>query len=131
MAIIFKPYNFLVLVATLFVIASFLVTRETIEVNLADTYYIIGFTQFLRLVAIVLFIFSIFYKLLNRYLDLLVLSYLHIGIMLLTIAIFILITDPFGRILNWITLVFGLSQLIFLINLCLGIFKKHFNNIKH
>ncbi|MCZ4222418.1 hypothetical protein [Pedobacter rhodius] len=124
MAVIFKPYNFLILVATLFFIASFFVTRKTIEVNLSDSYYIIGFIQFLRMVAVVLFIFSAFYKLLKRYLNLLILSYLHIVIMLIAIGIFIFITDPFGKALNWITLIFILSQILFLTNICFGILKK-------
>lgn len=130
MATIFKPYVFLVLVATFFLIVSFFVSKETLEVNLIDAYYIISFTQFLKILSVVFFVFSAFYKLLNRYLTLLTLSYLHIVTMVVTIGIFIFITDPFGKILNWTTLIFCLSQLLFLTNICYGILKKPLNNRK-
>jgi len=128
MPFIFKPYVFLILVATLFLIASFFVASKTIEVNLADAYYVIGFIQFLRLVAVILFVFSALYKLLNRFLNLPILNYLHIGIMLITIGIFIFADAPFGRTFNWIFLIFGLSQLFFLINIFIGASKKQLNN---
>ena len=78
MKIIFKPYNFLVLIATLLLATSLLVPAYSLDFNIHDTYFMVGNIPLIRWFAIFLFVFALFYKLLKSFLVSNALSWVHI-----------------------------------------------------
>lgn len=144
MKTIFKPYYFLGIVAIIFLIFSFFVIRQTLDLNIYDVYIIINFVKFLRIIAILLFIFSILYKLFNKYLGSIALSWIQIGIMLSGIVSLIFITDylrsihfdngvqisrinqlfEFNKFIDWSIIAILMSLILLVINLSLGIRKQ-------
>lgn len=121
---IFKPYIFLFTVAILFLISAFCVKSKFVDLNFKDSYYLLPLNFVLGITASLLFLFSLLYWLLRAFLTKITLSYLHIAIMLLSILIFILIEDYFGRTLRQLIYIFPLCQLFFMINLYLGFSQR-------
>jgi hypothetical protein len=83
MKIIFKTYNFLVLVATLLLAASLLVPAFNLSFNIYDTYFMIDNIPLIRWLAMFLFVFALFYKLLKTFLASNTLSWFHIFLSIL------------------------------------------------
>jgi len=78
MKIIFKTYNFLVLLATLLLATSLLVPATNLAFNIHAAYYMIDNIPLIRWFAIFLFIFALYYKLLRPFLASNKLSWFHI-----------------------------------------------------
>jgi len=78
MKLLFKIYNFLVLLAVLLLIISFFIPLVNLDINLHDTYYVITNINCIRYLAIFLFIVALLYKLLSHYLAWNTLSWIHI-----------------------------------------------------
>jgi Ca2+/Na+ antiporter len=78
MKIIFKTYNFLVLLATLILVVSFFIPVSNLDINFHDTYYLMSNIQFIRFWAILLFALALFYRLMPPYFAWDILSWLHI-----------------------------------------------------
>jgi len=78
MKIIFKTYNFLVLLATLILIVSFFIPVSNLDINFRYSYYVMTNIQFIRFWSILLFILALFYRLLSPYLAWDILNWLHI-----------------------------------------------------
>jgi hypothetical protein len=83
MKIIFKTYNFLVLVATLLLAASLLVPAFNLSFNIYDTYFMIDNIPLIRWFAMFLFVFALFYILLKTFLASNTLSWFHIFLSIL------------------------------------------------
>lgn len=145
MRIIFKPYNFIVLIATLLLAASLLVPASSLDFNIHDTYFMVGNIPLIRWFAIFLFIFALFYKLLKSFLASNSLSWVHILLSILFFFLACYSTYSFSRSLTLVELTsadstdysqgfknstaalllgFLLVQLLPIVNLVIGLIKR-------
>ncbi|MFC0518196.1 hypothetical protein ACFFGT_28535 [Mucilaginibacter angelicae] len=142
-----KPYNLLAIFALLSAVISFLFTNGSMDINLHDTYFVISYAIVYRLIAVVLIMVWAIYALATDVLPSLWLSWAHV---LITITVVILLLykqihfmgldgaprryyafsefqkkqqDTFLASIT-ITAAFLLGQLLFIINLVMGIVKK-------
>lgn len=145
MKIIFKPYNFLVLLATLILIVSFFIPVSNLDINFHDTYYLMTNIQFIRFWSILLFILALFYRLLSPYLAWDILNWLHILLSILLLLAYLYTQYSFTKSLAVVELTnegslayfkrfntqlaacglgFIFVQLLPIINLILGLRKR-------
>lgn len=141
-----KPYYFLLSTAILFILASVLISPFELNFDILDTYIIIPVTQFLRYQAAGLLVFAAFYRYLNRYLLLKLLTWLHILSFIFLPLIFAWMSYSFNKSLavveisnqasasyfernqqinNYIFLVLIAMQILPLFNLLYGIIKRN------
>ena len=147
-----KPYHLLLLTGLVFLLASFFITSQnnSVDIHLHDTYFVIGHTHILWLLAILAFFVWIIYLLTNKTLYSKALTWTHVIITILTLLLFvltILLGDNFIKptprkyydYSNWNSLdnytaftkaisitifVLLLGQLTFVINFFVGLFKR-------
>jgi hypothetical protein len=145
MKIIFKTYNFLVLLATLLLAVSFFIPVSSLDINFHDTYYMMTNIQFIRFWVILLFILALFYRLLARYMAWDILSWLHILLSILLLLAYLYVQYSYIKSLAVIELTkegsiaylkrfntqlaalamgFLLVQLLPIINLIVGSIKR-------
>ena len=97
MKIIFKTYNFLVLLATFLLVVSFFIPVSNLDINFHDTYYVMTNIQFIRLWVILIFILALFYRLLVRYMAWDILSWLHILLSILLLLAYLYIQYSYTK----------------------------------
>jgi len=145
MKIIFKTYNFLVLLATFLFIISFFIPVSNLDINFHDTYYMMTNIQFIRFWVILIFILALFYRLLARYMAWDILSWLHILLSILLLLAYLYIQYRYTKSLAVVELTnegsieyfrqanaqiaaimlgFILVQLLPVINLLVGLIKR-------
>jgi hypothetical protein len=145
MKIIFKTYNFLVLVATLLLAASLLVPAFNLSFNIYDTYFMIDNIPLIRCFAMFLFVFALFYKLFKTFLASNTLSWFHIFLSILFFSGAYYSAYNFDKSLSLVELTnadstyysqrfnistaamvlgFLLAQLLPIINLVIGLIKR-------
>jgi hypothetical protein len=136
-----RPYNLLLLSAIILLIISFIVKRNTLDIHLHDTYFVITVTYIIRFLATVSAIFWGIYMFTFKLLFSNRLTWTHIIITILTIAglgitslmgdkLATLALKSFGqysqytRISVFVLGLLLLGQLTYLLNLLLGILKR-------
>lgn len=102
MKIIFKTYNFLVLVATILLAASLLLPAVNLAFNIHDSYYMIDSIPLIRWFAIFLFVFALFYKFLKSFIASNTLSWAHILLSILFFFLACYSTYNFNRSLTMV-----------------------------
>ncbi len=130
-----KPYNLLLYFAILLFITSFMVSGLLGDLNFPDTYRIVPLDGFLIVMALVLILFWILYKLTARFLNSLTLTWAHVMLTILGSLICILLFisnitehnvqnpdsyDTVGVSIGGPILIPVLIQLIYFINLFAG-----------
>ncbi len=149
-----RPYNLLLLTAVLILIASFFAFDQTFDIHLHDTYFIITTTHSFWVIIILLLIFWTLYLLTKRFLFSKVLTWLNVVILVATSVFLVVISfysnsyynglagmprryydynswDTFilynnmtkGVLVTILLLILG--QIIFIVNIVIGLFKKY------
>lgn len=143
MNIISRPYNLLGLAGVLVILLSFFLADHTIDLHIYDTYYLIASSFLFTGIAILLMFFWIIYRAADQVLYSKILTWVHVIVTLLAL-LFILIAasqmyafnEPkynswttinkfrsVNKLIMLASLVFGISQLLFAINIVGGMIK--------
>ncbi|MEJ7691434.1 hypothetical protein [Daejeonella sp.] len=136
-----KPYNLLLYCGLLLLIISFFVTKPYGELNLSDTYFITPLAPFIQFAAGILITIWIIYLFTARFLNSIKLTWIHVLLTLAGAVTFIIsittgMTTSVGiegstiestgftvSILSPVILAVP-GQLLYFINLALGLFRK-------
>ena len=144
-----SPYNLFLLTAFVLIVVSFIIDpNKTVDIHLHDTYLVIAQTHFLWLFAFILWILWILYHITHKIFYSKRLTWMHIIITLLPMLFLLLLLDTSNngrprnyldlsswttyysyqqQTMRWLTysvLVLISAQIIFIINLVLGIAKR-------
>ena len=137
---IYKPYHLLLLAGILFSIAALTSTKETVDIHVHDTYFVVT-RSFLYWAFVILtyFLWGI-YVLTGKFLFANVLTWLHVLLTLGTLILFISVPlfnyqksyidlNPWtsfnkfnliSKILAWVTIILLLAQAMFIVNIITG-----------
>jgi heme/copper-type cytochrome/quinol oxidase subunit 1 len=86
---IYKPYHLLLIAALSLLISAFLSRKATIDLQFHDTYFVIDHVQFYLLLSVPVFILWGIYMFTRNILLSRPLTWIHVALSLLTIAVFI------------------------------------------
>ncbi|MEO8769891.1 MAG: hypothetical protein ABI402_07395 [Ferruginibacter sp.] len=85
-----KPYTTLLILACIFLLLSFFMTRQSLDIHLHDTYFIIGFKHIFWFFTLLTLVIWIMYKITNHFLFSKILTWIHIIITILALLTVVL-----------------------------------------